>query len=400
MSWSAQSPAVLLIAASLAVVTACGAATTTTSTAPTTGSPSGAATGQPSSSPSPSAQTPTAALDTPTPSAIPSNSPIGFVPAPPQAAIAVYPITSNLADSVAHVRLGPDGAMWFTMGGMAPGALGRITTAGVITTWPLPWAGGDIHDFTFGDGFLWSIDVHTLNDSFIGKWTLTGALVQEFPIPATGYAITWGADGALWFSGSDVSGMDLSNSFIGRMTVPGVVTQYPMPDGSDLAGDMTIGPDGAIWFSELPGSSVGEVTTSGVITEYTVPGGANAGGPTSGNQTIVVGSDGALWSISTGEVTRVTTDGIVTVFPAAVPSSISTNADGDIWFLGNDPGTFNRAVLRMTTGGSTIADYPLDGTPGIEYGDPSGIITGADGMIWFGDGTAIARLDPSVPPTS
>jgi virginiamycin B lyase len=289
--------------------------------------------------------------------------------------------------------------MWFTIEGMGPGALGTITTTGVVTTWPLPWAGGSVNDFTFGDGFLWSIDVHGVNDSFIGKWTLTGTLVHEFPIPGTDYAITWGPDGALWFSGATLSGMEFSSSFIGRMTVQGAVIQYAMPDGDDIAGCLTTGPDGALWFSQFAGIGVGRVTTSGGITEYTVPGGSDFG-PSEPNHTIVTGPDGALWSISKGELSRMTSDGAVTVFPEAAPSSISTNPDGDMWLVGNDPGTFNRAVLRMTTGGATTADYPLDGTPGIAFGDPVSIITGADGMLWFGDGNAIARLDPSIPPTT
>jgi virginiamycin B lyase len=205
-----------------------------------------------------------------------------------------------------------------TLGPELPRGIRRwtgITTAGVITTWALPRSAGTIDTFTFGAGFLWSVDYHALNDSFVGRWTLTGTLVKEFPVPETAYAIAWGSDGALWFSDANVSGMELSNSFIGRMTVQGVVTQYSLPDENALAGDFVTGPD------------------------------------------------------------------------------------GDIWFLGDKPGTFDGAVLAMTTGGTTTADYPVDGTPGIADGSPTVIATGADGMIWFGDGNAIARLNPSIPPT-
>jgi virginiamycin B lyase len=272
-----------------------------------------------------------------------------------------------------------------------------MTTAGIFTTWPLPWSAADIEDFTLGDRFLWSVDYHDLDDTFIGKWTLTGTLVKEFPIPSYGFAIAWGPDGALWFRGATAAGMDVSNSFIGRMTVAGVVTTFPMPDGSDIAGAMTTGPDGAIWFSEDPGGNVGRVTTSGVITEYAVPGGVNEA-PIAYNQTIVVGPDGALWAIVDGEVARVTTAGAVTVVPAAMPTSISTNPDGDIWFLGDDGSS--RAVTSMTTVGSTTADYRLDGTQGLTDQDPTVIISGPDNMIWFAAGDAIARLDPSIPPTT
>jgi virginiamycin B lyase len=311
----------------------------------------------------------------------------------------VYPIKPDeFSNSWAtHLRPGPDGALWFSMGPVPPGALGRITTAGAVTTWPLPWSGGDLSDFTFGAGYLWSVDFHGLDDSYIGKWSLTGTLLQEFPVPATAVAITWGPDGALWFSGATVSGMDFSDSFVGRMTVQGVVTKYSLPDGSNLAGDLMPGPDGAVWFTELPGSNVGRITTSGSITEYNVPSKASVA-PTAGDQTLATGPDGALWAVSNYEVARITTTGRVSVLPPFLEaSSIAVDPHGDLWVIVGDLVGGNNALVRATTSGSTIAAYPVGSTI---HGSPTVVTTGPDGMIWFGDQGAIGRLDPSIPPNS
>ena len=284
MNRTLRSPVLLLGIAALSLVTACGAAMRpATSTSKGTTEPTSSATvpfatpfatpAQVTPSPTPTVPfatplaTPAQATLSPTPTDPPTSSPTPSPSPAPQAAVTLYSIATY--SSVAHLHLGPDGALWFTTEGMGSNEFGKITTAGVVTTWPLPWAsgGGDMSDFTFGGGFLWSTDVHGLNDSYIGQWTITGKLVHEFPVPWTAYAITWGPGGTLWFSGALVSGMELDLSYVGSMTVDGVVTTYYLPDTSDLAGGLTAGPDGDIWFSEDPGSHVGRVTTSGAITE-------------------------------------------------------------------------------------------------------------------------------------
>lgn len=379
------------IATVLAAVTACGAAGQ---------EPAATATAMPTATgpiTTPTIPIPTGPPEspTPTPLAAPTSTPIINTPAPLPSAVTVYRLSASQTSSVTYLRTGPDGALWFTLQNASPDELGRITTDGVVTFWPVPFPGA-IQDFAFGGGSLWSVDFHSSGQSFIGEWDLTGTLLREFPIPGTAHAITWGPDGALWFSGAAGSGMALSGSFIGRMTVQGVVTRYPLPDGSDLAGSLIPGPDGAIWFSELPGANVGRITTSGAITEFNVPSTVNVAGPISYNQTITTGPDGSMWAISNDDVARVTTTGAVTALPYNEPGSIAVNPDGDLWVIVGDLLGGTHAVLRVTTSGSTIADYPVNAIEG----SPTVITTGPDGMIWFGDQDAIARLDPSVPPNT
>jgi virginiamycin B lyase len=75
----------------------------------------------------------------------------------------------------------------------------------------------------------------------IGRISTRG-LITEYPVPAANsdpYWIAAGPDGALWFT---------STHQIGRITTTGTITQYPLPVGGFLNG-ITAGPDGGLWFA-------------------------------------------------------------------------------------------------------------------------------------------------------
>src|SRR5262249_7957610 len=130
----------------------------------------------------------------------------------------------------------------------------------------------------------------------IGRMS-TGGMVTEYPIPCCGApeGITLGPDGALWFA-------ETTNK-IGRITTARVVTAYSLPASGASASGIAVGPDGALWFTEqlpsAPGTNglpyvnrIGRITTSGVITEYVLP--PSTGG-FQGAYSIATGSDGAMW---------------------------------------------------------------------------------------------------------
>ena len=101
----------------------------------------------------------------------------------------------------------------------------------------------------------------------VGRITTSGA-VTEFPVPDVSQALTdiaAGPDGALWFTG--VPGE------VGRITTSGVVTEFPVPDVPPPSGSppgtastpptlsaIVAGPDGSLWFTGVPGE-VGRITT-------------------------------------------------------------------------------------------------------------------------------------------
>jgi len=103
---------------------------------------------------------------------------------------------------------GPDGALWFAENGASK--VGRITTDGVVTEYPLPTGHGA-------------------------------------PI-----SITVGPDGALWFTESDPT-----KHCIGRITTDGVITEYPLAAVYGAPTGITSGPDGAVWFTENGANLIG-----------------------------------------------------------------------------------------------------------------------------------------------
>jgi hypothetical protein len=50
---------------------------------------------------------------------------------------------------------------------------------------------------------------------------------------------------------------------------PGVITEFPATPHSGLQ-DITVGPDGNLWFTELGGHRIGRITMAGVITDFPV----------------------------------------------------------------------------------------------------------------------------------
>jgi virginiamycin B lyase len=161
----------------------------------------------------------------------------------------------------AGITTGPDGALWFIEG--AANKIGRITTAVVVTNeFPVPTPNGT-NGFpqiitTGPDGALWftecgaAVGSNQCAASSIGRITTAGA-TTEFPIPVSPLVITTGLDGALWFAEED-------GNNIGRITTAGVLTQFPIPKATGKTLDITAGPDGALWFTEFGSNSVGRLS--------------------------------------------------------------------------------------------------------------------------------------------
>jgi virginiamycin B lyase len=177
---------------------------------------------------------------------------------------------------------------------------------------------------------------------------------------------TVGPDGALWFT-------EYSANKIGRITMAGEITEYPISAPNSGPYGITAGSDGALWFTEYGGQSIGRVTTSGIFSEFSVP------SPNADLRGITSGPDGALWfGIPAGYpgVARITTAGVITKYAApGNPNQITTGSDGALWFTsGCCNGTF---IGRITTTG-TITQYAVP-TPD---SNPWGIVAGPDGAIF------------------
>jgi streptogramin lyase len=224
---------------------------------------------------------------------------------------------------------------------------------------------------------------HKTTPSFLTPHTqqtpYTIAPYTEFALPqlsekdcASGpQGITVGPDGALWFT-------DNADK-IGRITTQGRVTEFALPTfvsyPEKFPAQIIAGPDGALWFTET-GDQIGRITLQGKVTEFALS------SPQAGYEMgITVGSDGALWFTEPerNKIGRITTRGQITEFALlSSPDSpsngggITTGPDGALWFTqGWGP------LGRITTQGHITLFSP-------HYsGGPGRIVAGPDGALWM-----------------
>jgi len=119
-------------------------------------------------------------------------------------------------------------------------------------------------------------------------------MISEFPIPTPNNQlgdITAGPDGAVWFTEiipNAQNGSVTITGKIGRITPAGHISEFPVPTRSNLLG-ITAGPDSNLWFTELQSGKIGRITPTGTISEFPLPTSEST------SAFITTGPDGALW---------------------------------------------------------------------------------------------------------
>ncbi len=219
----------------------------------------------------------------------------------------------------------------------------------------------------------------------IGRFTLSGQ-ITEFPLPDSSTEVTGltaGPDGNLWFT-------DDMNDRIGRLTPHGQLTEFSMPSTSsssdDYPNDIIAGPEMSLWFlllNEGGPDHLGRITQDGDITTFPVPNTHAFDDP----QDITVGPDGNLWfTVEDGRIVRMTPQGKMTTFslPAnIVPDEIIVGPDRNLWFT-----EVKRDQIGRITPQGRIIELPFPNGKS----DFVSIITGPDGNLWFMDRTVVGRL--------
>jgi streptogramin lyase len=285
------------------------------------------------------------------------------IPRPARAAagqIKEFLIPGNTPGPV-EIAVGPDGALWFTEINAGIGRLDR----GRFSNFPLPGRQA-LGIVTGSDGALWFTESY---GDAIGRITTAGK-ITEFPLcPGCGddkiqpWGIAAGPDGALWFT-------EYQASRIGRITTSGQIRTFPL--GGALAHPLAItrGPDGALWFGGFSG--IGRITVSGAISQRSAE----------GAYSITTGPDKNLWFTGTrpSSIGRLTPSGQVRFFPTGPncsPQDIATGA-GALWF-----GCYNvDEVQRMSTSGALRRFAVPHHFP--DYPDTiQGIVQGTDNAMWF-----------------
>ncbi|HTA39475.1 MAG TPA: hypothetical protein VK760_10375, partial [Candidatus Acidoferrales bacterium] len=196
--------------------------------------------------------------------------------------------------------------------------------------------------------------------------------------------------------GTSTIHVEVSNSYSGVLGAPTIATT-PIPSGSAGPIEMTVGPDGAMWFAEVSTGKIGRIATgpigtNGAISEVTLPVASFTPKPSG----LTTGPDGNLWFTdcsSNTTVGKLTTAGVVTAIPVTLPSSqpsfIVAGSDGAMWF------SFYSAagVGTVPTSGGSPA-YHSTGFTGTRTAT---IALAADGNLWFteNDANVIGKIAPS-----
>jgi hypothetical protein len=123
----------------------------------------------------------------------------------------------------------------------------------VTAEYPMPAGGNTPRKITAGsDGNLWFTEAP---GNSIGRVTTSGA-ITEFPLPATTrvFDIAAGPDGNLWFTEFDANR-------IGRITPSTAIAEFPIPTPDAGAYGIASGPDGNLWFTEFKVNRVGMLRT-------------------------------------------------------------------------------------------------------------------------------------------
>ena len=217
---------------------------------------------------------------------------------------------------------------------------------------------------------------------------MAGPVIIEYSTGITAGAephnITAGPDGNLWFT-------EVNGNQIGKITPDGLVKEYSagITAKASLHG-ITVGPDGNIWFAETGTGKIGMITPAGVVTEYSK--GITADSQPHG---ITSGPDGNLWFVefSGNQIGKITTAGVVTEYSTGISAdaqlhNITTGPDGNLWFA--EAGTDKVGMITLA---GVVTEYSAGITTGAQ---PWDIKAGPDGNLWFTEsGTAkIGKITP------
>ena len=302
-----------------------------------------------------------------------------------------------------------DGNLWFTE--FSSRKIGRITPQGQITEFPIANPVGASNPLAIAraaDGNVWFLAA-----GLIGRITTAG-VVSQYTLPfgddSNAQGLAAGPDGNMWFTQSRCAYCDPNapgqkpneGATIGKITPQGTITEYTLPDYHAGPRDITAGPDGKMWFTEYVGNKIGRIATNGTVTEFALPV-AN-----SFPMGITTGSDGNLWFVENRcnldcgmgnfsgveVIGRITPAGAISEFPTSsgigggngVGSiAIVEAADHNLWFA--EPAS--NKIGRITHAGA-ITEFDIHSAPPPGFPAnvpfttaPLGVANGPDGNVWF-----------------
>jgi streptogramin lyase len=314
-----------------------------------------------------------------------------------------------------------DGDLWFPLsslylvlhGKRQPPELARVTPGGEVTTYPTGLSAGyDIDDIVASpSGYLWFSAARYEDGKEPSLWQVSPrGTISRLPIELAADAsvrLEVGPEGDLWLAKKPASGP--AAAAIARFDPSGALSEFGAGIPGFAPGTPLLAADGSGWFFSgasgiVAPTGVGRIDAAGTITDTGAK--LQTGGGIVGGSTI--GPEGNLWfgfqsgSLGHSAIERVTAAGQVTEFrdclrysqPFFGPASLVTGGDGNVWFTSiasrELPGiTDPPSIGRITPSGEIAQIYA-----GVDL-EPSWILAGADGAIWFSAGIdEIQRIAP------
>jgi streptogramin lyase len=197
-------------------------------------------------------------------------------------------------------------------------------------------------------------------------------------------------------------------------TVP-MPPEYVTTFQNGFVGESTaIGPEGEIWGTDWSAGQIDRMSTGGILTRrFDVKTGTNSDEPTVAHPSgIIRGADGAMWFIdgenAAGEplIGRITPAGGETAFPVAAASAhvedIAVGPEGNVWFTVPYGGTEPLIGRLQPNGAVQHFSITTGASPNLPtFSEPSQIVDGPDGNLWFVDQganeeghTLVGRISP------
>ncbi len=178
------------------------------------------------------------------------------------------------------ITAGPDGEMWFTIykgegkiGKSNEDKIAKITTSGEVTEYALPMEENQPQPEGIAagpDGNIW-FTTGCGSPCYIGKMTTSGSLTK-YPVEHNTdlSAIAAGPDGALWA---------VNTSKVDRIATSGVITEASLP-AENQSDKIALGPDGNMWVTDWGTNKISKIIVPvegdpnpqpGTTIEYGVP---------------------------------------------------------------------------------------------------------------------------------
>ena len=137
--------------------------------------------------------------------------------------------------------------------------------------------------------------------------------------------------------------------------VTGKYVRYDLAAGA-LVGGITVGSDGAIWFTSTSHDKIGRISPCGELSDFALTSGF-------GPRRILSGKDGLLYIAGGGEarrqVARMTLTGSVTYLKVSgLPMGLTNGPDGAVWVAELYSGGGSEHIARLDPSG-TVTEFPL-----------------------------------------